>query len=250
MTDDFELDLSEYVEPHAALNRPNLVMLAGESGAGKTYSALSASNVEGLYPMLYLDTEGSTVGVINNFDEDRVDVVRVDNHKKLMSILKALETKTHKYKSVVIDTLDGAQERAIKKFQQDNPNDGFAAWGEVKEWLISDSGLMHTLRRADYLGIVVIHTREEKSDSGALTQRLLLSGAAKDSISSIPDAVLYQTRKVRKLEGEKEARASTVVYTVGTKEFSQAKNRFDLPLKMADSTLESVFETIASNDKH
>lgn len=249
MTDEFELDLSDYVEDHSALLFPSLAALVGEAGAGKTYSALSASQVEGLYPMLYLDTEGSTVGVINNFDAAKVDVVRVDTHKKLDTIIKAVLTKTNKYKSIVIDTLDTAQERAAAKFQRDNPTDGFAAFRELKDWLVSDDGLLHQLRRADITAIVVLHTREEKADSGAVTQRIRLQGAAKDIFASIPDIVLYQTRKVRKIEGEKEARASSTVYTVGTKEFAQAKNRFDLPMKLTDATLQDVFESIRENSK-
>lgn len=246
--DEFELDLSHLVMDKTSLAMPDLAALVAEPGQGKTHSALDLTNVEGMWPVLVLDTEGSTVGVSKNFDPERFDVMKINNHKQLMQLVKALTTKTHKYKTVIIDTLDTAQERALEFFEQENPGDGFAKWGEVAKWLVGDNGLLHTLRRADFFAVVVVHTREEKSDSGAVIQKVKLQGSAKDNFASIPDIVLTQTRKMTKTE-KGDTVLTTTVYTVGTKTFSQAKNRFGLPSVMKDATLKDVFEAIRTQSK-
>jgi hypothetical protein len=93
--------------------------------------------------------------------------------------------------------------------------------------------------------VVVVHTREEKSDSGALIQKVKLQGSSKDNFASIPDLVIHQVRRMSK--GEKgDPELTTTIYTVGTKSFSQAKNRFGLPPVMKNATLRDVFHAIRS----
>jgi len=74
LTDEFSLD--EFAWKQEGPSLPELIMLYGPYGQGKTHLALSASEVEGLYPMAVLDLEGSTTGVIDKFDRDRVTVIR------------------------------------------------------------------------------------------------------------------------------------------------------------------------------
>lgn len=240
--DSFELNLDHLVMDKTALEFPELAALVASPGQGKTHSALAMTEVDGLWPVLVLDTEGSTVGVAQNFDPERFDVIRIHTHKQLEQIVDSLLAKTHKYKTVVVDTLDMAQERALIKFEKDNPGDGFAKWGEVARWLLGDQGLLPRLKAAPFFSVVIVHTREEKSDSGAIVQKVKLQGSAKDNFASAPDVVFYQVRKLAKVGDESVLR--TKVFTVGTKAFDQAKNRFDLPYVMDDSTLADVFKAI------
>jgi hypothetical protein len=240
--DEFELDLSKFVMSKDALDFPELAALVAMAGQGKTHSALAMTEVDGLWPVLVLDTEGSTVGVAQNFDPERFDVIRINTHKQLEQVVNSLLTKTHKYKTVVIDTIDTAQERALLKFEKDNPGDGFAKWGEVAKWLLGDAGLLPRLKAAPFFAVVICHSREEKSESGAIIQKVKLQGSAKDNFASAPDVVFYQTRKLAKVGDE--TLLQTKVYTVGTKAFDQAKNRFGLPYVMEDATLATVFKAI------
>ena len=241
--DEFELDLSSLVMGKDALDFPELAALVAMPGQGKTHSALDMTKVDGLWPVLVLDTEGSTVGVAQNFDPERFDVIRIHNHKQLDQVVEKLLTKTHKYKTVVIDTVDTAYERALNKFEKDNPTDGFAKYREGKAWLLGDQGLLPKLKAAPFFSVVIVHTREEKSTSGAIIQKVKLEGAAKDNFASVPDVVLYQTRKLSR-NSEGDSVLETKVFTVGTKVFDQAKNRFDLPFVMDGATLRHVFEAI------
>lgn len=233
----------------SAPQRPQQIMLVGNAGAGKTTLALSASRVAELSPVLVLDTEGSTVGISGKFPE--ADVIKIENFKQLQQITNMLLTKTHKYKTVIIDTLDAAQTLAVKSFQRANPRDGYAAWGLVKDLFTdqaANGGWLYGMKYAPFLSILIVHSREEKSESGAITEKLLLQGAAKDTVASIPDVVLYVTRVMKTVEGEKFKRPSPTAYTVPTKKFDLAKSRFDLPAAIEDVTMSSMYDLLSKSD--
>ena len=247
--DIYELDLTKIVMSKAALSEPQQILLVGEAGNGKTHTALTASRVAGLGPVLVLDTEGSTVGVVNNFPD--VDVVRIENYAQLNQLLESLLSKTHKYKTVIIDTLDSAAELALKNFEKKNPNDGYAKWGMLKDWLTlsaANGGMLHRLKAAPFLSILISHTREEKSDSGAITNKVNLQGSGKNEVPSIPDAVFFLTRVMKQVEGEKDKRPVTTITTVGTRAFTLAKNRFQLPPQIVDGDLTTVYDLIRSKN--
>lgn len=242
--DEFGLDFGDLVVEAEALAMPEQILLAGGAGAGKTHSALSLTEIDELTPMLYIDTEGSTVGVASKFDHSKVTVLRVKTHKELKTVVDKVVANPNAYKSVVIDTIDTAQERVINLLQS-TANDGFEVWRKVGTWLMGNDGdgLMHKLKAAPFLSVVIVHTREEKSESGAIIQKVLLQGSAKDKIASVPDVVIYQKRQQGKGDDGK-PKVMTTVYTVGTKAFDQAKSRFDLPPTMADATLADVIREI------
>jgi len=244
MTDEFALDFGDLVVEASALAMPEQILLVGGAGAGKTHSALSLTEIDELTPMLYIDTEGSTVGVASKFDHDKVTVLRVKSHKDLKSVVDKVLANQDAYKTVVIDTIDTAQERAINLLQAGS-SDGFEVWRKVGTWLMGNDGdgLMHKLKGASFLSVVVVHSREEKSESGSIIQKVLLQGSAKDKIASVPDVVIYQKRGQAKGDDGK-IKAVTTVYTVGTKTFDQAKSRFDLPATMTDATLADVIREI------
>lgn len=246
--DEFEFDFGDMEITAEHLGKPEQILLVGGPGSGKTHSALTLTEVEGFYPMLYLDTEGSTIGVADKFDKSRLTVLRIKTHEELRKITNDLLNKKHKYKTVVIDTIDTAQERAINLLKKKYPTDGYAVWGDVATWLTGadGNGLMMRLKDADFLSVVVVHAREEKSGSGAVIEKPRLQGSSKDVIASIPDCVFYQSRTTKKDDAGK-VYAETTVYTVGTKKFDQAKSRFDLPPVMQGATLATVMNTILSN---
>ena len=253
MTDDFALDFGDLVVEPEHLSTPEQILLVGTAGSGKSHSALTLTQVEGLYPVLYIDTEGSTIGVADKFDRSRLTVLRVKTHKELKTVLDKLLDAGDKvpYKSVVIDTIDAAQERAVNLLQSQATSNGFEVWSKVATWLTGNDndGLMHKLKAAPFLSVVIVHTREEKSQSGAVIQKVKLSGSSKDVIASIPDMVLYQ-RRLQSKGNDGKVDVKTTVYTVGTKTFDQAKSRFDLPPVLEDATLADVFNMIRSKNKN
>lgn len=236
-----ELDLSKYTIKPSALTQPELVVFYGPAGGGKSYLSASASEVEGLYPVLIVDTEGSTAGTVAAFDDDRIDILPVSDHATFEQITEALLTRPHKYKTVVIDTFDVAQERAVEAYQDENSGDGFAAWREVKSWTNRKA---RDFKSAPFLGILVFHQTEEKTESGLVTGRKLsLQGSAKETMPGIPDVVGWVTRKADK-DGHE---VSTVKFAPDPK--LATKNRFGLPDKMEDVRMSDIYEWINNRSK-
>ena len=245
MSDAFSLDdvLGKYVTKPSAASKPEFVVLYGRPGCGKTYLAATASELPHVRKTLILDTEGSTVGTLSDFDDDKVDIIRVTSFEMLDAILTKLNdpAAVHEYDVVILDTLDVAQGWAVDHFKKIAPmtrsgeQDGFWVWAKVSEWTVKEVG--QDLRQAPYLAIAVIHEREEKSTDGSVVKMLKLQGSAKDTWPGLPDVVAYLERKV--LDGEPQ----TVAY-FETEDNKVTKNRFRFPPKVLSPTFPKLFEFI------
>lgn len=241
MTDEFELTLDHLpLKKPSQVASPELVVLYGPPGGGKTYLAASASEVEGLAPVLIIDTEGSASGTVSNFSDDHIDILEVDTFDKLDSLLDALITKTHKYNTVIIDTFDVAQKWAVETFQEENPGNGFKAWGDVADWTVQTA---RDLKRADFLGIMVFHEKEDILETGKRLSKLALQGSAKDILPGVPDVLGLVTRKA-----DKEGREKTTL-TFAPDPSRATKNRFNLPARVEDATMQTLFDLIDNNKK-
>lgn len=242
---EFQLDISHLTKKPSELAYPNLILFYGKAGSGKSWLAASAAEVEMLAPVLIIDTEGSTAGTVSGFDDEFIDILPVNSHAEFESIMKALATKTHKYKTVIVDTYDVAQERAIAHYMKTTFNnkgelDTRAAWGEVKLWTIRTA---RALEGMDALGIIVNHETVDKTESGAMLTTVLLGGSAKDVLPGIPGVIGYTVRGVK--DGKE---VTTVQFAADTKKAT--KNRFHLPQTMTDPTMAKIYQYIEDNRKN
>lgn len=245
MSDEFNLEdkLQKYISKPSAATKPEFMVFYGRPGGGKTWLAASASQLPGVRKTLILDTEGSTVGTLAEFDDDKIDIVRVDSFAMLEAILDSLfdENAKHTYDVVILDTLDVAQEWAVDHFKGIAPTtrsgekDGFWVWAQVSDWTVKRVG--RKLRNAPFLAIAVFHEREEKSSDGSLVKLLKLQGSAKDTWPGIPDVVAYTERRL--IGGKPE----TVAF-FETEDNKVTKNRFHFPAKVNAPTVPKLFEWI------
>lgn len=263
-TDEFALDeiLGKYTTKPNPLATPELWLLYSQAGSGKSDLASSAVDAPGEPKVLYVDVEGSTPGVITRHKNwKNIDVIRVDqmeatdeerekgitNGIKRFKFIRSLFSeknlfsgKETKYDYIVIDTFDVAQDYAIEYFQANAPVsrsgeiDGFAVWGNVKEWTLT---VAKGLKSMKPVGILVQHDREEKSSSGTITKKLALSGSAKDILPGIPDVVLYLERKL--VDG-----AETTVGYFASQDGKVTKNRFGFPAKVKNPSIPGLLKFI------
>lgn len=228
---------------------PELILLYGPPGGGKTYTAATASELplpKGKHKTLIIDTEGSAAGTIAEFDDAKVDIVRVYEYQQFNDILNQLfEPKTqHEYGVVIVDTFDVAQDWAEDYFDEQSPlndrgkKDSFWKWRKVKEW---SELVARGMKAMDAMGILVIHDREEKATTGGIVTKLRLSGASKDVLPGIPDVVAYVTRGLNE-EDEEETLAQ-----FASQDGLVTKNRFRFPPKVADPNIPKLFQYI--NDR-
>lgn len=246
MSDDtFSLD--HLVIKADAASEPELIMLYGPYGGGKTWLAGSISEVEDHYPVLYIDCEGSTTGVFTEFDKDRIDIWRpkkTNPGKEFQAVkaaLKGLINKEHKYKAVVIDPLNTFFEWAKKA--GDKPGDGYAKWNFVHEEITQEGGLISQLKEADFLAILVLHEKKEGGeDDGPTFADFRWQGQGQALLGQYPDMVGYVTR-----DTNASGVSTSTLQTAPTKR-SNAKNRFGLPAKMQDPSMKKIYEFIESKE--
>lgn len=253
MTDPFDLDaaLAKHIKKPSEVSLPELILLYSPPGSGKSWLAASISEVEGVGRTLILDTEGSTVGAIADFDDDKIDIVNcqrdndIESFKFLNTILERLADSTtkHSWGAVVIDTFDVAQEWAHAYFEENAPigrngeKDGFAVWREVKAWSIDTARM---LRRIEAYGVLVVHDREEKDKDGAVVTKLNLLGSAKDVLPGIPGVVGYLRRVLE--DGEEVTYAE-----FASQDNKVTKNRFKFPPVVKNPSFKALYEYIEKN---
>lgn len=243
------------------------VLLYGGPGSGKTHFALTASLLEEFSPMLVVDTENSTSGVIDKFrqrdpnnpediafDPEKggiVDVVRPyelwghEAFENTMSLLDEVANGNTIYKSVVIDVADVLQEWGLNYYE--NPKDSWAKWAKIDKALTSaplpdnteggteSKGVFYRLKMSGVLTFLVVHEkRTPAKDDEPEVINYQWGGAGKGKIGGIPDAVLYFKRRA------KNGGAETQIHTIGSN--FEAKNRFDLPNIMKNATFPDIYE--------
>jgi len=246
----FELDIAKYVIKPDGLDRPEMVILYGPAGSGKTFLAASCSEVPELGKVLIIDTENSTQGTIEHFPKDKIDVIRPTKafpgkeYAGTKAVLEGLLTKPHNYGVVVIDVADVLFDWALEA--GNNPSDGFAKWNFVHEELTAPRGLFHRLKAADFLVILVIHEKREagESDTAPSFSDFQWSGQGRAKLAGIPDMVGYVTRDTNAA-----GVSTSTLYTAPTKR-NNAKNRFGLPARMVDPSMQKIYTHISQTKEN
>lgn len=277
MSFNIEAGLGKYITKPTPIDKPELILVYGQPGSGKTFFAGGALDVPGFKKGLYVDVEGSSVGVIK---DPRWDIIRLDKYpdaNRMKELAKArgvdvgdLDVKAerfqflktilgkgpqglfnpaneHSYDVIVVDTFDVAQDWAV-----DYLVDGAGAtvtrggeintqvgWANVRDW---STDLAYDQKQSTALGILVVHDREEKSNTGAVQKKIRATGGAKDILPGIPDVVVYLERRA---EGD-----DYVTYGYfGTDDGKVTKNRFDFPPVVKDVTIPKLYKFIDSKSK-
>ena len=99
--------------------RPQVVnmLVYGDPGVGKTVLAGSASEVEAMSPVLFIDVEGGTMSLRNKYPQ--VDVVRVASWSDMTSVYNDIASSTDSYKTIVLDSLTEIQKFSMYNIMRD-----------------------------------------------------------------------------------------------------------------------------------
>lgn len=225
------------VEKATAVDKLNSAIIYGPSGVGKTILAASADEIADYAPVLIVDIEGSAAGVGRLYPN--VDVVKADTFEKLETIRHDLLNAEHPYKTVIFDTLNVAQDRAIANFTE--RFNGYAIWNEVNKWTV---GFLREFHHSDMLAFFISHEKRDKDDlTGRIETTLRLKGQAVAEVPTVVDMIGYMQWEQ---DGDGELRRTLVV---DKHPAVVTKNRFGLNNKIYDPTMLEIQAQIIAAGK-
>ena len=231
-----ELSFAKFIHKAEALNTPKTILLYGDAGRGKTWLAASAAEVEAMSPVLLIDVEGGASAIARDFKD--VDVINVETHEQLDKVTNDLLSIKHKYKTVIIDTLGVAMDRAEKVFGERPENKGnkFGKWGDLKIWA---NDLVRAMHSAPFVSIILTHAEDQKDENtGAVKTVPSIPGSSKKDLPGIPDIIGYMTAEKTEDGGVRR------VLVVTSSDRLVTKNRFNLPPVIGEPSMKKIIELI------
>jgi len=125
------------------------------------------------------------------------------------------------------------------------PGDGFAKWNFVHENLTAHKGLIPRLKDAKFLVILIVHEKKEGGeDDGPSFAEFRWQGQGTALLGQYPDMIGYVTRDTNA------AGVSTSTLSTAPNKRSNAKNRFGLPAKMVDPSLQKIYNFISQTKEN
>ena len=223
---------------------PSLVnmLIYGEPGVGKTILAGSASEIEAMGPVLFIDIEGGTMSLRNKFPN--VDVVRVSNWTDMLKVYNDLQSSNH-YRTVVLDSLTEIQKFSMYHIMKDliegDPDRDPDVPG-LREWGKNSEQVRRFVRAFRDLPVNTIFTALAATDkdpkTGAIQHRPYLSGKLSAEVAGFLDIVCYMYMRV--LDGD----VRRLLLTSST-DSCVAKDRSDsLPPVLEDPDMTTIYNIV------
>jgi hypothetical protein len=215
------------------------MLLYGMSGTGKTSLAVSASKVEELGPVLYVDLERGTAPAAKYGDLDNMLVVQPASYQQFAELLvKISKSKDMPFQTIVIDTVDRLQELIKFHWKSTKPNDSFAMWDATYEKVID------LVNKISFdLGLNIICITHESRDVNDVSRLSLIgpSFEGKQSLKKLPGIFDIIARMTWEDVGDDDNEELVTVMTVRAASELLVKARFDpIPSMSGNPTMAKI----------
>lgn len=220
------------------------MLIYGDPGVGKTVLAGSASAVEALAPVIYIDVEGGTLSLRERFPE--VKVIRIKTFNDLGKVFEELARGNHGYKTVVLDSISEIQKfgmYAVMKRALENDPDrdpdlpGIGEWGKNTEQM---RRFIRAFRDLPMNTIFLALGATDQDKRGNKLTKPALSAKLSNEVAGFLDVVCYMYKKTIDQE------VSRYLLTAGTDEFI-AKDRTDrLPPILEAPDMQTIHQILFS----
>lgn len=139
------------------------MLIHGVSGVGKTSLAATASQVDDMSPVLYVDFESGTLPVRDWGNPANITVVHCDKWVDCANLCDniARNLAEFPYKTVVFDTLDKCQELILAHYEAVS-NDTWTKWRAVYDSLLKAISVF--LDSTDISFIAITHSARENNE--------------------------------------------------------------------------------------
>ncbi len=225
--------------------RPQVVnmLVYGDPGVGKTVLAGSASEVEAMSPVLFIDVEGGTMSLRNKYPQ--VDVVRVASWSDMTNVYNDIASSTDSYKTIVLDSLTEIQKFSMYNIMRDlvmgDPDRDPDVPG-IREWGKNSEQIRRFVRAFRDLSVNTIFTALSATDkdqkTGITLSRPYLSGKLASEVAGFLDIVCYMY--IRVVEGD----VRRLMLTSGT-DTCVAKDRSDsLPPVLEEPDMKTIHNIV------
>lgn len=189
---DFDLsDLGIAVSKPTPPSTKHSMLLYGRHRVGKSTFAASAAEVESLAPVLWLAAEDGTTAFAGKYDDNLIDVVRIDTWDTLQTVLNGILNNETKYKTVVVDTLGAVQEIVKKEYLASNDGKGdFVMWDRINKAVVL---LVELIHNSNYNSIFIAHHEKivDETEGKVLIAPYLLGKKSSVDIPKIVDTIAY-----------------------------------------------------------
>lgn len=133
------------------------LLMYGGAGTAKTSLAATASKVEEMSPVLYLDFERGTLPLRDWGDLDKITIVHLDTwaetNKFIYQVVRpAMQAGAFPYRTVVLDTVDALQELIVREAKTANPGNNYVPWTDAYDNVVT---LVDAFRRVDGVNLIV-----------------------------------------------------------------------------------------------
>lgn len=218
------------------------MLIYGEPGSGKTYLAGSASIVDEMSPVLFVDVEGGTLTLRKDFPD--VKRVRINSFTDLKKIHSHLRRGDHPYKTVVVDSLTElraySMDVIMARASKENPNQDPEV-PSVREWGKNSEQVRRIVRAFRDLEMNVIMTclpTFDKDDAGKLRIGIDLPGKLSGHVAGFYNNVSYLHTTVRKEDVKR-------ILTSGANDRVVAKDRSNtLPQSLVEPTMRKIYDAV------
>ena len=219
------------------------MLIYGDPGVGKTVLAGSASMVEAMSPVLFIDIEGGTYSIRDRFPS--VQTVRVQTWKDMQRVYNELYAGTHGFKTIVLDSLTEIQKFSMYNIMQQVIKENADRDPDIpamRDWGKNIEQIRKLVRGFRDLPIHTIFTALAKYDKDAKTgvtkTSPYLSGKLSAEVGGFLDIVVFMYRKV--VDGQ----VQRLLLTQGTEQ-QTAKDRSDrLPQVVQNPTMQIMYDYI------
>lgn len=216
------------------------VLIYGESGAGKSHLAGTATLVPEMCPVVYLDVEDGSMTIRQNFDQSKVEIRSIEKWKDIEKQVRKVRD-GEQFATVVLDNATEAQNFDFAEMLGENldsiDDDSQPAWGDYSISLNHMTKMARSLRRTKMHVIVTAWAKEEVNAKGELSKiSVQLSNKVAKQFPGHFDSCFYLYTERRK------GRTCRTLLTEDGA-LAQARTRVrGMPEKIEDPTMQKVFD--------